>query len=236
MHKASPVIEQWDIAIGGNKIPALTKEDVATISTNAGESFESRFNERVEAQKQNTVSKDQLTDDAHQAMLKFLWAKEIMRIYRTATYSYAQLLKSPEDTQQLQAYCQIAGLVIEAADQGATEMPGPVLCLEVEKAMRVPGSPLFLSVMPGDKFITLDLPFVLNMHSDGKIKEHGGAGVRVGYCLQYKFGGPNGMTIQNAGLVFLQFMSTQRHWSNLSALASIMKDKMAFYTRVHLGP
>ena len=51
MHKASPVIEQWDIVIGGNKIPALTKEDVATIRANAGESVESRFNARSKAQK-----------------------------------------------------------------------------------------------------------------------------------------------------------------------------------------
>ena len=34
------------------------------------------------------------------------------------------------------------------------------------------------------------------------------------------------MTIQKAGLVFLQFMCTQGHWSNLFTLASIMRPMM----------
>ena len=89
--------------------------------------------------------------------------------------------------------------------------------------MSFPGSELFLSTKPGDLFITLDDPFVIMMGGDPNIKNDAGAGVRVAYCLQYKLGGPNGMTIQTAGLVLLQFMCTQGHWSNLLTLASVMR-------------
>ena len=105
MHKALPVIEQWDIVIGGNKIPALTKEDVATIRAKARESFESSMNEQIEAQLQ-------LTDDEHKAMLQFL------PFFGCKTFRYSKLLQSPKDTDQLQAHFQIAALVIEKADQG----------------------------------------------------------------------------------------------------------------------
>ena len=75
------------------------------------------------------------------------------------------------------------------------------------------------------------------MGDDSNIKNDAAAGVRVAYCLQYKLGGPNGMTIQTAGLVHLQFMCTKGHWSNLFTLASIMRPMMpGFSTEIASTP
>ena len=92
---------------------------------------------------------------------------------------------------------------------------------------------MWLTVSPGDEFITLDPSFVLSMcaGADGLVKQddfstHCG-GVKVAYVLQYQLGEPNGMDIQKGGLVLLHHLGTQRHWANLFALAGVMQKKMA---------
>ena len=84
--------------------------------------------------------------------------------------------------------------------------------------------------------ITLDAPFVLQLGDsyDGLVKQDDWqlacGGVKVAYCLQYQLGGPNGMEIQTGGLVLLQHLGTQRHWAQLFALASVMRQKMADFS------
>ena len=58
----------------------------------------------------------------------------------------------------------------------------------------------------------------------------GGEYVKAVYCLQYKVGGPNGMTIQKAGIVFMQFMSWDRHWTRLLTLGEIFKHRIADFS------
>ena len=89
---------------------------------------------------------------------------------------------------------------------------------------------MFLTTNEGDTFITLDQPFKLSMEPGDFIEQDAGTCVKAAYCLQYKLGGPNGWTIQNAGIVFLQFMSWHRHHASLSTLGSIMKDKIADFS------
>ena len=91
-HKATQVIEPWDIAIGGHKLPGFTKEEIATLQAKAGKCFGSRFKERVAAQKQNIETKYD-ADGVHEALLKHCWPHEIEHICGTATYRRAELLR-----------------------------------------------------------------------------------------------------------------------------------------------
>ena len=86
--KAPPEIGQWEICIGGKKVPALTKEDLARVQAKQEGTWESRFNARVQAQQQNTIRKDQLTDGQHAAMHKYLWAAEIEHIEQCQTFRF----------------------------------------------------------------------------------------------------------------------------------------------------
>ena len=104
-------------------------------------------------------------------------------------------LDSTKETDKLMAHFQIACLVIEAAAQGLTELLWPVICFGVQKPMLFPGSPLFLTAIEGNTFITLDQPFKLSMEPGGFSEQDDGTYVRIAYCLQYKLGGPNGWTI-----------------------------------------
>ena len=56
--KAPPQIGQWEICIGGKKVPALTKEELARVQAKQEGSWESMFNARVQAQQQNIIRKE----------------------------------------------------------------------------------------------------------------------------------------------------------------------------------
>ena len=101
--KAPAESGQWEICIGGKKVPALTKEDLARVQAKQEGTWESRFNARVQAQQQNTIRKDQLTDGQHAAMHKYLWAAEIDHIEKLQTKKYTDMPASPRDRGHLEA-------------------------------------------------------------------------------------------------------------------------------------
>ena len=107
----------------------------------------------------------------------------------------------------MQAYFQIGGLVIVAADNGVGELAGcSLLGFDVKNPVAFPDSKLWLSLTEGDMLITLDAPFVLHLPEsyDGLVKHDWQlpcGGVKVAYVLQYQLGEPNGMDIQKGGTV-----------------------------------
>ena len=96
----------------------------------------------------------------------------------------------------------------------------------MKNAVKFPGSPLFYDLTHGDQFVTLDAPFVLNMEENTLIKKDSEGGVAVILCWRYHLGGENGVVLENAGLVFLQHMSYNRHLCNLLTLANLLQPQM----------
>ena len=80
-------------------------------------------------------------------MHKYLWAAEIEHIEKCKTFKYANMLLSPKDRDHLEAYFQIGGLIIEAADNGVGELAGcPLLCFDVKNPEAFQDSELRLSL------------------------------------------------------------------------------------------
>ena len=53
--KAPAEIGQWEICIGGKKVPALTKEDLASVQAKQEGNWVSRWSDRMQAQQLNTI-------------------------------------------------------------------------------------------------------------------------------------------------------------------------------------
>ena len=231
--KSIAVVEQWEIEIAGHKIPALSREELAAVSAQPRASYEQQYKMRTESDKTNTFSKDGMDEDeAHAELSKFLYAWEIARIYEMQTYRLSQLLQSPKDTENLQAYFQIAGLVIEAAAKGVTDPCGlSVRCFEATTEVSFHDSPLWLSTKVGNCYLTLDTPFETNIGSDDtNIQKDGSAGCIVTFCLQYTLGGPSGMHIVKGGLAFVQHLSSKKNFTNIKILANVMKQHLAGFS------
>ena len=82
----------------------------------------------------------------------------------------------------------------------------------------------------GDKFITLDAPFYLNMGNpagEHVPRDDAVHGMMVAYCFKYNLGGEHGIQLCKSGLVFWQHMSELQHTSHLSALGAILSRQMA---------
>ena len=229
--KSIAVIEQWEIEIAGFKIPAIPKEELAAVSDQPHASFEQQYRMRTESEKTNTFSKDGMDeDDAHAELSKFLHDFEITKIYEMQTYRLAKLLQSHSDKENMQAYFQIAGLVIEAAEKGVTDPAEiSVRCFEAIKEVTFQDSPLWLSTQVGNCYLTLDIPFdtYIEGSHDNLIVKDGSHGCIVTYCLEYKLGGQSGMHIVKAGLAFVQHLSSKKHLMNLLSLGKIMKEHLA---------
>ena len=112
----------------------------------------------------------------------------------------------------------------EAAEKGVGDAANPstVLCCGVRSPVAFPGSSLVMSCDPGDQFVTLDQPFAINMEPNECIQWDRPGAVDVIFCLKYKIGGEHGVTLEKSGLCFLQFMSTESHYTNLLTLAAAM--------------
>ena len=226
--KAPPEIGQWEICIGGKKVPALTKEDLASVQAKKEGTWESRWRDRMQARNINTVRKQYYKQ-------AYLWFRDLQLIDKTRNFKYATMLKGKEIKQHLEAYFQIGGLIMEAADNGVGEVAAGVLCFDVKNPVTFKDSKLWLSIREGDMLITLDAPFVLHLPQDyeGLVKcddwQLSCGGVKVAYVLQYQLMEPNGMYIQKGGLVLLQHLAIQRHWAQLFALAGVMQKKMPLW-------
>ena len=230
--KSIAVIEQWEIEIAGFKIPAIPREELAAVSDQPHASFEQKYQMRTESEKTNTFSKDGMDeDDAHAELSKFLYDWEIAKIYEMQTYRLSKLLQSHSDKENMQAYFQIAGLVIEAAQKGVTDPCGlSVRCFEATTEVSFHDSPLWLSTKVGNCYLTLDTPFETNIGSSDSIQPDGAKGCIVTFCLQYSLGGPSGMHIVKGGLAFVQHLSSKKNFTNIKILANVMKQHLAGFS------
>ena len=232
--KSIPVVEQWEIEIAGNKIPALSREEIAAASAQIPKSYEQQYKLRTDSEKKNTFSKDGMAEEgAYAEMLKYLYTHEIDYIYGLQTYRLSQLLQSHKESDNLQAYFQIAGLVIEAAATGVTDPCGlSVRCFEAQTEVSFIDSPLWLSTKIGTNYLTLDTPFEIYMgggHSPD-IERDGSDGCIVTFCLQYTLGGPSGVHFVKCGLAFVQHLTPTKHFTHLLALASVMQHNLADFS------
>ena len=231
--KSIAVVEQWEIEIAGHKILPLSREELATISAQPA-SYEQQYNMRIEAEKNKTFSMDGMDeDDAHAELSKFLYSWEIAKVYEMQTYRLSKLLQSHSAKENMQAYFQLAGLVIDAAANGATDPAGiSVRCFEAKEEITFTDSTLWLSTQIGNSYLTLDTPFDTNIGvGQGNIlKKDGSAGCIVAFCLQYNLGGPSGMRIVKAGLAFVQHLSSTKSTTNLQCLANVMKHNLADFS------
>ena len=110
----------------------------------------------MQAQNLNTIRRQYY----QQAYLCF---RDIELIDKTRTFKYATMLNSHKDRHHMEAYFQIGGLIIEAADKGVGELAGcSLLCFDVKNPEAFHVSKLWLSLTEGDMLITLDAPFVLH--------------------------------------------------------------------------
>lgn len=170
-------------------------------------------------------------------MEEYLWAYEIDYIDRLKPKASCNQLASLLGQDHVEANFQIVGLIIEAADKGRqSQFPqcSSLTCFACSKPACFQDSPLWLTVCPGDEFITLDAPVVLSMNpsDDGVFIKQGAqnpAGVKVAYVLQYHLGETQGMLFKKGGLVFLQHMGTGRHCAQLCARAAVMEKQMAHF-------
>ena len=223
--RPAPVVQQWDIEIAGNKIPALPREELASDSAEPPASFELQYKMRIESEKKTNFSRDEM--DA--SMKDCFYAFEITHIRGMQTYRLSQLLQSSTGTDNLQAYFQIAGLVIEASQKGVTDPYGmSVSCFEATTEVSYCDSPLWLSTKVGNCYLTLDAPFETYISDPtGMLKKDGTTGSIVTFCLQYSLGGPTGMAIVKAGLAFVQHLSSKKNFTNIKILANVMKQHLA---------
>ena len=229
------VVEQWDIEIAGRKIPAISSEELADISAEQYASYERQYFMRSETEKNHTFSMDEIDEDeAHAELSKFLYDHEIAHIYDMQTYRLAQLLHSNRVKDNMEAYFQIAGLVIDAAANiGITDPAGmSVRCFQAKEEITFTESTLWLSTKVGNQYLTLDGPFDTNIGvgETDFLKKDGPAGCIVAFCLQYHLGGPSGMYIDKAGLAFVQHLSSKKSTTNLQCLANVMKTHLADFS------
>ena len=145
------------------------------------------------------------------------------------------MLQSPNEKNRMMAMFQFGGLVSEAADKGApvigdAAIPFTVLCCGVRKQVRLTKSPLSMSCDPGDQFVTLDQPFVINMGESEYIQRDRPGGVAVIFCWKYTLGGEQGVTLDRSGLCLMQCVDTSCHFTNLLTVASVMKSKMSRFS------
>ena len=219
-------IPQWDLVVGGHKLPALSKEQVdelkvGAITADVAERMEKNHEEQMKA----VVTKDAERSD----MLEFLWQPEIDHIFKLKTYRFANLLASPKERDHMLALFQIGGIIIKEADKGVQPggLSGEFMCLDGKKPFWPASSALFMPNDIGSMFFTMDAPFNLTMSSNEYIEQDSPQGVKVVYCLKFKIGGTNGINVEGAGLVFLQHCTLQSHYARLFALASQMGQKIA---------
>ena len=87
MLKAPAEIGLWEICIGGKKVPALTKDDLARVQAKQEGTWESRFNNaRVQAQQQNIIRKEYYQQ-------AYLWFRDMELIDERRTFKYATMQK-----------------------------------------------------------------------------------------------------------------------------------------------
>ena len=54
-------------------------------------------------------------------------------------------------------------------------------------------------------------------------------GILVVWCCKYSLGGTNGIKFMEAGLMFLQLLTYQQHYTSLWSAAASVRDKIAHF-------
>ena len=82
MPRALPQIDQWELCIGGRKVPELTKEELSRVTAKPEGTWESRWQERERAKQQNIMVSRSLKDNSQeQATVDYLHGFEIDYIH-----------------------------------------------------------------------------------------------------------------------------------------------------------
>ena len=223
-------VEQWELQINGHSLPELKKESLAEMQEAAKASFAEKLDSELQV---DQIEKTGLSPEV-QDMLEFLWDDEIIHVKKTETWRILCMLNLGNDVKYMSGMFQFGGIVINAADQASDpRVKSSVMCCEVNRDIKFPGSPLFHDLTLGDQFVTLDAPFVLKMSENSIIKQDREGGVAVIFCWRYHLGGEQGVTLENAGLCFMQHLTYNRHLCNLLTLAQILKPQMnQFSTKI----
>ena len=223
-------VQQWELQINGHNLPELKKENLVEMQEAAKTSFQEKLDNELQVDK---IEKTGLSTEV-QCMLEFLWDHEIQHMKQTRTWRIFCMLSKPNDVGFMHGMFQCGGIVINTADTASDPMAiSSVMCCEVNRDVKFPGSPLFHDLTQGDQFVTLDAPFVLNMGENSIIKKDRDEGVAVIFCWRYHLGGEQGVTLENAGLCFMQHLTTNRHLCNLLTLAETLKPQMnQFSTKI----
>ena len=174
------------------------------------------------------------SDACTEDMTKHLWASEIEQVKKRVSFCCSNLLNSPSQKDNAIANFKLAGLIIDAANQGVRGQHS-VTCYGVKHPLHFKEgakSPLFLEHTPGCTYMTLDYPFAQQMEpfwvsEDKRVIWDSGTGILVVWCLKYHLGGPKGISFSDAGLMFLQLLSTMQHHLQLFSAAEVMRKNMA---------
>ena len=224
--KDNAVPEQLEATIGGNKLPQLTGaalKEYQAMSTKP----------HMDSMKAGVILCD--SEACTKDMAALLWATEIEQLTTSASFMISTQLQSPNEMDIARAYFQIAGILIDAASQG---MNGESLvkCYGVKTPLVFQGGhqSLFLDHTVGCTYMTLGQPFPLQMSEfvvggpgGTKIIWDAAGGILVVWCCKYALGGTNGIEFMQAGLMFLQLLTDQQHYTSLWSAAASMRDKIA---------
>ena len=224
IYKDDPVSE-WEATIGGHKVPMLTPDELKEIKVEGEKSFGEKMKAHMDEVKTSVILYD--PEACKQDMQKYLWDEEITQLNSMETFKLTTQLQSMNPQDKLMALFTLAGKIVMAGEAGMLEeSEHNVKCYGVKRHLTTSQKSLFMQHEVGGMYMTLDKPFVLQMAASSYAKQDVLNGIQVVYCFKYKVGGNDGITIMRAGIMFLQLLTTQHHWTNLWAVASIMKEKM----------
>ena len=187
LHHPPAEVKPWQLQINGQQLAALDAEDIAAATT-MKPSLEDSFM-KVMPQPTYHLSYQKSIAGENQCAAESIWPADWQHIKDSRAYLYSQMLAKNDDLQTCQAYFQISGLVISAANQGNNQ-PGPMLSFYTCKhaALFGEGQELFLSTRVGDTMLALDEPFKLSFDegSAGNFLDADGTGIWAVYGLKYE--------------------------------------------------
>ena len=222
-------ISQWTLQVGGVELPKMTQEELKEIHASKNGTFE----DKLKAHKTTLLASQELfkPESLAQDVQQYLWAQEVAHLQQCKTFHLACELQSHNNREQSEAMFRFMGLVNGAAQAGSRAAK-TVWCVSAQHPFHlgddVRKCSLWMEYSIGDKFLTLDAPFFINMgECPGLKREDPKLGIRVAYCFKYSHGGEHGIQIYQSGLIFWQHVSEQVHLAHLAGLASILAKKMA---------
>ena len=227
--------EQWEVTIGGIKLPKTTGADLAEYQRISNKSFAHNLQTHLACTKAGQILYD--SDKCTEDMAACLYTSEIDKLESSVSFQLSTMLQSPKDKDNDLAYFQIFGTCIAAAAQGVHPCAVPYAkCYGVKTPMTIDGpKSLFQPHTLGEYYMTLDRPFTIKMmefqvggDKGYKVRwdspENDGKGIQVVWCWRYALGGNKGITFMQAGLMYLQLLSEQQHYHCLFTAAGIMKE------------